>query len=304
MSSDSGVITTGVAGYPSRNEGLRRIVRACLNFCRRQPLGAFGAAVVIALVIVAIAAPLIAPYGENETSLIARLQSPSASHWFGTDELGRDVFSRIIFGTRTTVTVAGGAVLIALCFSVVVGTTCGYAGGLFDVCVQRVVDAVMSFPTLVLLLSLVAVLGIGTWQVVSVLALIMSMGQIRVIRSATLMYRDATFVDSAKVVGASPTRIVALHVFPNLFGPLMVVTTLGLSTAVLAEAALSFLGFGVPPPAPSWGRMLSGSAAQYIYNAPWMAIFPGLAITFVVFSVNMLGDALRDEMDPRLRGSR
>lgn len=275
-----------------------------LRFGRRQPLGTFGAFIVLLTVLVAILAPVIAPYGVNETNLGSRLVGPSMDHLMGTDNLGRDQFSRIVYGTRVIVQVSGGAVLAGMALAVSVGLISGYFGGWLDTVIQRFVDAWMSFPTLVLLLALVAVLGPGIWQVIGVLALLIGVGGIRVVRAATLGFRDATFVEAARAVGAGPGRVVLRHIAPNLVGPVMVLTTLGLSTAILAEAALSFLGFGIPPPAPSWGRMLSGSTASYIYVAPWLAIFPGIAISVVVFGINMLGDALRDELDPRLRDSR
>lgn len=282
----------------------RRRLGNVLSFARRHPIGAAGGVVLVLLVLIALMAPWLAPYGSNETNLLLRLKSPSSEHWFGTDDLGRDVLSRIIYGSRTTLTVSAGSALIAMFFAVTIGVASGYFGGWFDLVVQRIVDAWMAFPTLVLLLSLVAVLGVGLWQVVGVLSMLLTFGGIRVVRSATLGFRQATFVESAQVVGASQLRIIVRHILPNLFGPIMVLTTMGLSTAILAEASLSFLGFGVPPPAPSWGRMLSGSSALYLNKAPWLAIFPGLAISVVVFAVNMFGDALRDELDPRLRGSR
>lgn len=283
---------------------LRRARRAAFRFLRNQPLGAVGVCIVVMVVTVALAAPLIATHGMNETSLGDRLVGPSSSHYFGTDNLGRDQFSRIVYGSRTTLQVSLGAVLIGMTIALSVGMVSGFFGGWFDIIVQRIVDAWMAFPTLILLLSLVAVLGAGLIQIIGVLALLLGVGGVRVIRATTLSYRSATFIEAAQVIGASPLRVLVRHLLPNLFGPLMVLTTLGLSSAILAEASLSFLGFGVPPPAASWGRMLSGSSALYLYKAPWLAIFPGLAITIVVFGVNMLGDALRDELDPRMRGAK
>lgn len=283
---------------------ISRVRRNILRFIRNQPLGALGAFIVIMVAVVAVGAPLIATHGMNETSLGDRLVGPSSSHYFGTDNLGRDQFSRIVYGTRTTLQVGLGAVLIGMTIALAVGMVSGFFGGWFDIIVQRIVDAWMAFPTLILLLALVAVLGAGLIQIIGVLSLLLGVGGIRVIRATTLGYRSATFIEAAHVIGASPARILVRHLLPNLFGPLMVLTTLGLSSAILAEASLSFLGFGVPPPAASWGRMLSGSSALYLYKAPWLAIFPGLAITVVVFGVNMLGDALRDELDPRMRGAK
>ncbi len=284
--------------------GRRRVLRTTLRFLRNQPLGALGAIIVAVVIFVAFAAPLVATHGMNETSLSDRLVGPSSSHWLGTDNLGRDQYSRIVYGTRTTLQVSAGAVVVGMLIALTFGMVSGYIGGWFDIVVQRIVDAWMAFPTLILLLSLVAVLGAGLIQIIGVLALLLGVGGTRVIRATTLGYRNATFVEAAHVIGASPVRILVRHVLPNLFGPLMVLTTLGISSAILAEASLSFLGFGVPPPAASWGRMLSGSSSLYLYKAPWLAIFPGLAITIVVFGVNMLGDALRDELDPRMRGAK
>lgn len=300
------VASVSVERAPDRGAAgkIRALVRGAWRFCRRQPLGALGAGILLATVVVAVFAPAIATHGINQTSLSNRLIGPSSEAWFGTDNLGRDQFSRIVYGTRTTLMVSLLSVTVAMIIAASVGLVSGYAGGWVDMVIQRVVDAWMAFPTLVLLLSLVAVLGTGFWQIVSVLALLLGMGGIRVVRATTLGFRNSTFVDAARVIGVSPGRIILRHIAPNLFGPLMVLATLGMSSAILAEAALSFLGFGVPPPAASWGRMLSGSSSTYLYAAPWLAIFPGLAITVVVFGVNMLGDALRDELDPRLRGSR
>jgi peptide/nickel transport system permease protein len=287
--------------------GAGRIRRARSNafrFLRNQPLGAAGLLIVFLVVVIAVAAPAIATHGVNETSLGDRLVGPSSEHYLGTDNLGRDQFSRIIYGTRTTLQVSLGAVVIGITIALSVGMISGYFGGWFDIVAQRIVDAWMAFPTLILLLALVAVLGAGVIQIIGVLSLLIGVGGIRVLRATALGYRNSTFIEAAQVIGASPARILVRHLMPNLFGPLMILTTLGLSSAILAEASLSFLGFGVPPPAASWGRMLSGSSSLYLYKAPWLAIFPGLAITIVVFGVNMLGDALRDELDPRMRGGR
>lgn len=279
-------------------------LRSARRFLRRQPLGAVGALMVAFFLIVAILAPQIAPTDYNDTSFLDRLQRPSGAHWFGTDNLGRDQASRIIYGARTSLYVGLGAVTIATAIAIIVGMVSGYLGGTLDLIVQRVVDAWMAFPTLVLLLTLMAVFGAGIGQVIGVLGVSLGVTGVRVIRSATLIHRSAAFVEAARTLGAGTPRILMRHILPNLFGPAIILATVALSASILAEAGLSFLGFGVPPPRPSWGQMLSGSSALYIYNAPWLAIFPGIAITIVVFGVNMLGDALRDELDPRLRGTR
>ena len=275
-----------------------------LRFVRRQPLGTIGGLLILGFFLVALLAPVVAPQGYNTTHLLAKLHRPSRAYPLGADQLGRDQLSRIIYGARTSMYVGLGTVAIATVLSVAIGMFSGFVGRWPDLVIQRVVDAWLAFPTLVILLSLMAVVGTGMAQVIAVLSVSIGIGGTRVVRSATLMFRKATFVEAARATGASTLRLLLQHVLPNLFGPIMVMATIGLSAAILAEAGLSFLGFGIPPPTPSWGQMLSGSAALYIYNAPWLAIFPGVAITLVVFGVNMFGDALRDELDPRLGGSR
>ncbi len=274
------------------------------RFVRKQPLGTLGFVIMAVLLFVAAFADVLAPYGINETNLGARFAGVSWDYPMGADNLGRDQLSRIIFGARTTVVVAFSAVILAMVVAIIGGMVGAYYGGLLDSIIQRIVDAWVSFPTLVLLLTLLAVVGGGVWQIVSVLALSLGIGQLRVVRASTLSIRGSTYVEAAQALGAGDGRILLRHILPNLFGPVMVLATVGLSAAILAEASLSFLGFGIPPPTASWGRMLSGSTGLYVYNAPWLAIFPGLVITITVFGLNMFGDALRDELDPRLRGSK
>lgn len=281
-----------------------RLWKFSIRFARKQPVGALGFGIMALLLFVAAFADLLAPYGINETNLSARFASPSWDFPMGADNLGRDQLSRIIFGARTTVIVAFTSVILALVVGLIGGMVGAYYGGLLDNLIQRFVDAWVSFPTLVLLLTLLAVVGGGVWQIVSVLGLSLGIGQLRVVRASTLSIRGSTYVEAAQALGAGDMRILLQHILPNLFGPVMVLATVGLSAAILTEASLSFLGFGIPPPTASWGRMLSGSTGLYVYNAPWLAIFPGLVITVVVFGLNMFGDALRDELDPRLRGSR
>jgi peptide/nickel transport system permease protein len=284
------------AGMQTLSKGLWRLVK-------EKPLGAFGGLLVLVLMLCAIFAHWIAPYPYDETNVRQRLKPPSAQFYLGTDNLGRDVFSRIIYGARISVTVGFGAVTLSVLLATIMGVTSGYFGGKVDVFVQRIVDAAMAFPPLVILLSIMAVLGPGLLNVILVLGIVPSANRSRVIRSATLSAKENQYVEAARAVGASDLRIILCYILPNIMAPIIIVATNALGAVILVEATLSFLGFGVPPPYPSWGEMLSGSGRSYMYKAPWMAIWPGVAISLAVFGFNMLGDALRDLLDPRLRGA-
>ena len=280
-----------------------RVVSTVWWFCRRKPLGAIGAIMVLAMLIMALGADWIAPYPYDETIRDARLQPPSARHWMGTDNLSRDLWSRIVHGARVSITVGFGAVAMAAVLAAAIGVTSAYFGGAYDLIVQRIVDGWMSFPALVIVLSLMAVLGPGMLNVIVALAVLGTATQSRVIRSAALVVKEQAFVEAARACGAGHARIILVHLLPNVAATVIILATIGLGVAILAESALSFLGFGVPPPHPSWGGMLSGSGRTYMYQAPWIAVWPGVAISMAVFGFNMLGDALRDVLDPRLRGS-
>ena len=274
------------------------------RFVARKPLGAVGGAIVLLLLLVALAAPWLAPYPYDVGAASERLQGPSLSHPFGTDANGRDMLSRIIWGARISVTVGFGAVAISTFLAVVIGVVSGYFGGWFDLLVQRLVDVWISFPALVLLVSLVAVAGPGLWSVTVILGILLAPGTSRVVRGAVIGVRHLPYIESASCVGAGHARVIRKYVLPNVFAPVIVLATVQLGTAILAESTLSFLGYGVPPPHPAWGAMLSGTGRAFMLQSPWLSIWPGLAISLVVFGFNMLGDALRDELDPRLRGSR
>jgi len=280
-----------------------RVAPAILRFCRRKPLGAIGGLIVLAMLVMALGASWIAPYPYDETIRDARLQAPSARHWMGTDNLSRDLWSRIVYGARVSITVGFGAVALAAVLAAAIGVTSAYFGGAYDLIVQRIVDGWMSFPALVIVLSLMAVLGPGLLNVILALAILGTATQSRVIRSATLAVKEQPFVEAARAAGAGHARIILAHLLPNVAATVIILATIGLGVAILAESALSFLGFGVPPPHPSWGGMLSGSGRTYMYQAPWIAVWPGVAISLAVFGFNMLGDALRDVLDPRLRGA-
>ena len=273
------------------------------RFCRRKPLGAFGGLIVAGLMVMAVLAPWIAHYTYDETLRGARMKAPGAQFWLGTDNLGRDIWSRVVYGARVSVTVGFGAVLIAQALGAAIGITSGYFGGKYDMAVQRVVDAWQSFPFLVVILSIMAVLGPGLLNVVFALGVIGAANASRVIRGTTLSVVENVYIESARALGCGHLRIMVRHILPNVAGTIIVLATIGLGAFILAESALSFLGFGVPPPYPSWGAMLSGAGRSFFTQAPWMAIYPGLAISLAVFGFNMLGDALRDVLDPRLRGA-
>ena len=279
---------------------LPRPLRLTLRFCRRKPLGAIGAVIILVLLVMAVFADRIAPYSYDES--VARMKPPSARFWMGTDNLGRDIWSRVVYGARISVTVGFATVALATLLATVIGVSSAYVGGAYDILVQRVVDAWISFPALVIILSLLAVLGPGLLNLILALSIIGAAGTSRVIRGAALSVMQNPYVEAARAIGAGHGRILLVYILPNVMATIIIVATIGLGAVILAEAALSFLGFGVPPPYPSWGGMLSGSGRTFMYHAPWMALWPSAAISLAVFGFNMLGDALRDVLDPRLRG--
>ncbi len=287
----------------SRRGGLGTMLRALLNFTRRKPLGALGGFFVALVIFLAIFADVVAPYDYNKRNLRARLQPPSTTHYMGTDNMGRDIFSRIVYGARVSVTVGFGGIGIGVFLATLVGITSGYFGGRFDILFQRLIDAWQAFPWLVILLSITAIFQPGIVTLIFGIGILSAASSSRIVRSATLAAKENQYVEAAWAIGASHRRIILRYILPNVFAPIIIIATIGLGFAILAESALSFLGFGIPPPFPSWGEMLSGTARMYMYRAPWLAIWPGVAISVAVFGFNMLGDALRDILDPRLRGS-
>lgn len=332
-------MATGIATSPMPEFYLRpeaplptRVLRALGSFVVKKPLGAFGALILIIVVVVGICSPWMAG-DPNAVDLSNTLVGPSSSHWFGTDYNGRDTYARIVFGCQVTAMVGLGTVILVSILSLLVGVSSGYFGGKFDFLVQRLVDIWLSFPAIFLILTLVAVLktsssngffGLGrgpeigpnpvngdwfwytfprTTIVILALGLVLAGGASRVIRSATLQTRINPYIEAAEVLGASHTRIIIRHVIPNIMPTLIVLATLQLGTAILAEATISFLGIGVTN-FPTWGQMLSGKTRELAADHMHIALFPGMAIFLAVFGFNMLGDALRDVLDPRLRGTR
>ena len=283
---------------------LQAVTRGLWRLIKEKPLGACGGVIVLGLLLCALLAPWIATYPYDQTNVRQRLKPPGTQFYLGTDNLGRDLFSRIVYGARVSVTVGFSAVGLALCLASTVGVTSGYFGGKFDVLVQRVVDAWMAIPLLFGLLFIMAVLGPGLLNVIVALGVFSAARSSRIIRSAALTIKENQFVEAARAVGAGHGRIILRYILPNVMATIIIIATVNLGFTIIAEAALSFLGLGVPPPYPSWGEMLSGSGRSYMHKAPWMATWPGVAISLAVFGFNMLGDALRDLLDPRLRGGR
>jgi len=274
-----------------------------LRLIREKPLGAFGGAVFLVFLFCGVFADLLAPYGMNQISPLNRLKPPSWQFPFGTDNLGRDMLSRCLYGAQLSVIIGFCAAGLATLVSVALGIVTGYLGGKLDLITQRFVDAWMSFPDLIILIVVVAVVGPGMPQIIVTLGLLLGIGGSRIIRSAVVSVRENMYVHAAQSIGASTWRILWRHILPNVMPPIIVLFTTRVGTVILAESGLSFLGLGVPPPAPTWGGMLSGTGRTYMFQGPWLALAPGLCLTAVVYATNVFGDALRDLLDPRMRGS-
>ena len=268
---------------------------------RRYPLGAFGAVIMALCVFAALFAPYITVYDPLSTNSALSLARPSLQHWLGCDFMGRDVYSRIVYGARISLAVGIGSLGLGLSCGVLIGLISGYLGGWVDLATQRLIDILQSLPLLVMALLMTASLGPSLRNTIIAISIALVPSSARVVRSTTLSLREQPFVESAKAIGMGEVRIAFRHVLPNTLAPLIVLGTAQLGATILIEATLSFLGLGVPEPHPSWGRMLSESAAEYVRTAPWLVIFPGLAISLLVFGTNLLGDALRDALDPRQR---
>ena len=276
--------------------------RRALFLAQRHVLGAAGLVIMTGFVLTAIFADLIARYDPLTIDSTRALMRPSLAHWMGTDSFGRDVFSRIIHGARISLAVGIGSTALGGSIGVIVGLTSGYLSGWVDLVFQRVSDVLQALPLLVLALVMTAALGPSLPNVILAIAIPLIPTVARVVRANTLALREQPFVEAAKSIGMSETRIALRHVLPNTLAPLIVLATAQLGSTILTEASLSFLGLGIPEPYPSWGRMLSESAAEYVRTAPWLVIFPGIAISLAVFGANLFGDALRDILDPRQRG--
>ncbi len=275
---------------------------ALLRFCAQQPLGAFGAAVLIFAVVVAVLAPMLAPYSPTAIEVAEKFTPPFGKQILGTDELGRDVLSRLIFGARISMSVSLLSVGIAISAGTLIGIFSAYSGGKTDLAIQRLVDTMMAFPAIIMALALMAALGASQTNVIVALVVILLPGAVRVVRSQVLSIKEQDYTLAARAIGAGSTRIMLRHILPNVMATYIVLSTITLGYAIVVEASLSFLGVGIPPDIASWGGMLNLGATTYIDVSPWLSVFPGITIAVIVFSVNLLGDSLRDVLDPRLRG--
>jgi peptide/nickel transport system permease protein len=282
---------------PPRPKQGQRLVR----MMRQQPLGTLGAFVLAVAVLAAIFAPYIAPYDPTTGDPAALYQPPSAAYWLGTDAFGRDILSRLIYGARVSLIIGFGASMLGVIVGSAIGITSSYFGGWYDSIAQRVMDAMLAFPMLLLALAMAAVLGSSVRNVIIALAMPIVPRAARIGRASTLMLKTTTFIEASRAIGCSNPRIIVQHILPNTFAPLLVIATAYLGLAIVQEAALDYLGAGIQEPQPSWGLMMSGSATSLALTAPWIVLFPGVAISLVVLASNLLGDAIRDVLDPRLK---
>ena len=278
---------------------LRDLVRRLI---RERPVGAVSGVIVLLLCLVAIFADLLAPFHYMDMTMIDRLKGPSGTYPLGTDHIGRDVLSRLLYGARVSLGVGFAATTLSVVVSLLIGGVAGFVGGKLDLVVQRVVDAWMSFPGLLLLLTIMTIVGQGIPQIIGMLALASGVANSRVVRGAVIGIKGNPYFEAAHAIGSPSWRTLLRHVWPNITAPIIIIYSITIGWAIIAEASLSFLGFGLPPDVPSWGTMLSREGRQYMEMAPRLAMWPGVALTLVVYCLNMVGDALRDLLDPRLRG--
>jgi len=275
--------------------------RISLRFAQQRPLGAAGAVIVLGMALAALLADIIAPADPWATNYTLMFQRPSSQFWLGTDSFGRDILSRIIYGSRTALLIGFTSAFFGATLGAVIGVASAYFGGRVDLLIQRLMDILLSFPLIILALTVVAILGAGTVNVILAITIPMIPRCALVTRASALAIRETPYVTAARAMGFSHTRIIFRHMLPNVMAPYLILVTAFLGQAILLEASLSFLGLGVAEPTPAWGLMLRGAAVEFAERAPWMAIFPGLAISAAVFGFNLFGDSLRDALDPKLR---
>ena len=293
----------GILSAVSEPKRRSRLADFFTRLVREKPLGTIGAIIVLILILVAIFADVLAPYGYMKIHLADRLTGTSAQYLLGTDHIGRDLLSRLIFGARISLTVGLAATTINVLIAVLIGGISGFFGGKLDLAVQRFVDAWMAFPGLLLLLTIMSIAGSGLLQIIVVLGIAGGIGGSRVLRGAVIGIKENDYFLAARAIGSRGTATLIRHVLPNIMPVVIIIFSITVGGVILSEASLSFLGFGLPPSIPSWGGLLSREGRQYMEVAPWLALWPGLALTITIYSLNMLGDALRDLLDPRLRGS-
>lgn len=294
--------TTGLYGGALAAKKRRSFLMDLLvRLVKEKPLGTFGAAIVLLLLIVGIFANWIAPYGFNEVWVGPRLALSSGDFWLGTDHLGRDLLSRIIYGARISMFVGLGVSTIGVVLNAAIGLISGYFGGKTDLIIQRFVDAWMCFPGIFIILTIMAILGPGVLQMIIVLGVLYGLTGSRTLRGAVISIKENVYVEAARAIGCPGRSIILRHLLPNIMAPLIIIFTVSIGGAILIESSISFLGFGIPPPIPSWGGMLN-QGRLYMSQSPMLSVWPGLALSIVVYGINMFGDALRDLLDPRLRG--
>ena len=281
----------------------RRVGRGVLSFVRRAPLSAFWGVIALLIVAMAIAAPVLVPHDPLRSNFRVMTKPPSEKNWFGTDQVGRDTLSRVIHGSRASLTVAFAAVLFGTTLGALWGLMCGFFGGRFDLISQRLIEFMQSFPDLILAMAIAMALGAGTWTVIVAIAITRVPFGGRVIRSVVLSLKEMQYVEAARGLGASNTRLMFRHILPQCMAPYLILATTHLGVAIVIEASLGFLGVGIPPPSPTWGNMLSDALNSGLVPPWWLVLFPGLAITVTVLAFNLLGDGIRDVLDPRLRGA-
>ena len=274
-----------------------------LRLVKEKPLGVLGGIITLLLLFTGIFADFLAPYGMNESLGIDTYLLPSSARfWMGTDNAGRDILSRVIYGARISVIIGLAGSTVATILSLIIGVVTGYIGGKLDLIIQRFVDAWMCLPSLVVLMVVMSIVGAGMMPIIIVLGVQWGLVGSRIIRGAVIGIKENVYIEAAKAIGCPTTRILTRHILPNIMAPTIILFTTRVPNVILVEASLSFLGFGIPPPTPSWGGMLSGAGRNYMFKAPWMVLWPGLALASVVYGINMFGDAVRDLLDPRLRG--
>jgi peptide/nickel transport system permease protein len=282
---------------------LRRMTRGLRRFARRSWMSAFWGVIAAAIVVIAVAAPAIAPYDPLKSDFRAMTKPPSERHYFGSDQIGRDTLSRVIYGSRASLTVAVGAVVLGTTLGALWGLACGYFGGRFDIISQRIIEFLQSFPDLILAMAIAMALGAGMGTVIVAIAITRISFGGRVIRAVVLSLKEMSYVEAARGLGASHLRVMAQHILPQCIAPYMILATAHLGVAIIIEASLGFLGVGIPPPTPTWGNMLADSLNAGLIPPWWLVLFPGAAITITVLAFNLLGDGIRDALDPRLRGA-
>ena len=299
--------TDGVLTVPARRSAREalpwRVARALHTFARRSPMSAFWGCIALAILIMAITAPLIAPYAPLKSDFRHMNKPPDALHFFGTDQIGRDTLSRVIYGSQASLTVAFGAVLLGTTLGALWGLASGYFGGRFDIISQRIIEFLQSFPDLILAMAIAMALGAGLGTVIVAIAITRIPFGGRVIRAVVLSLKEISYVEAARGLGASHLRIMLRHILPQCIAPYLILATTHLGVAIIIEASLGFLGVGIPPPLPTWGNMLADSLNAGLVPPWWLVLFPGAAITLTVLAFNLLGDGIRDVLDPRLRGA-